>query len=119
MKNKSIIWILLLILLISNMIPIILSYKTFSNKIIYVDDDGTSDYTRIQDAIDNSSDGDTIYVYSGNYDENIVIEKSITLIGENRNNTIIQGDDINNTVTITSNFVDISGFNISISKLEN
>lgn len=116
--KKSIIFGCIFIILFS-LIPISSSFEYSSNNIIYVDDDGTADYTRIQDAIDNASDGDTIYVYSGNYDENIAIENSITLIGENRNNTIIRGDDINNTVTVISNLVDISGFNISISNLEN
>jgi len=37
--------------------------------------------TSIQSAIDNAENGHTIYVYPGNYNESIVINKSISLIG--------------------------------------
>ena len=60
-------------------------------KTIYVDDDGDADYTRIQDAVDAASDGDTIYVYSGIYYENVKINKSIILQGEDKENTIVHG----------------------------
>jgi parallel beta-helix repeat protein len=116
--RKSISVVILLIFILSTLFPIISSVKISSNNIIYVDDDGTADYTKIQDAIDNASDGDTIFVYNGTYYENIIIDKSIDLIGEDTNNTIIQGDGINNIVTINSDWVDISGFNISKSVLE-
>ena len=62
-----------------------------SLKTIYVDDDGGADYTSIQDAINNASDGDTIFVYNGTYYEKINITKSIKLIGEEKYNTIIDG----------------------------
>jgi len=50
-------------------------------KTLYVGGSGAGNYTRIQDAIDNASDGDTVFVYSRRYIENIVIEKSLSLIG--------------------------------------
>lgn len=45
--------------------------------------DGSGDFTSIQDAIDASSDGDTIFVKAGDYNitSTIVIDKSITLLG--------------------------------------
>ncbi len=52
-----------------------------SRDAIVVDNEGDGDYTNIQDAIDNSSDGDTIEVYSGKYYENITIDKEIDLLG--------------------------------------
>jgi nitrous oxidase accessory protein len=44
-------------------------------------------YSTIQDAIDNASAGDTIFVRSGTYNENISIGKSINLIGQNYQTT--------------------------------
>lgn len=42
----------------------------------------SSDYTTIQSAINNANEGDTIVVDDGTYNENIVINKSITLLGK-------------------------------------
>ena len=56
-----------------------------------VDDDGGEDFTEIQQALKNSGDGDTIYVKNGKYscDSSITIDRSISLIGESKENTII------------------------------
>ncbi len=94
MKNKSIIWGIILVLLLSSIIPITYSYEITSNNIIYVDDDGGADYTKIQDAIDNASDGDTVFVYGGIYYETLVLRKSILLEGENKYTTILDGKSI-------------------------
>ncbi|MCD6447637.1 MAG: right-handed parallel beta-helix repeat-containing protein, partial [Thermoplasmata archaeon] len=83
-----------------------------SSKILYVGGTGPNNYTSIQDAINAASDGDTIFVYAGTYYENIIINKSITLIGENRNTTIIDGNNAGNVVNITANNVTIQGFTI-------
>jgi len=73
---------------------------------------GPNNYTKIQDAIDNATDGDTIFVYNGTYKENIIINRSIILIGENRNTTIIDGERIGDVVNISANGVTIQGFTI-------
>ena len=64
---------------------------TPSGKTLYVGGSGAGNYTTIQSAIDDASDGDTVFVYSGIYYENVIISNSITLIGENRENTVIDG----------------------------
>ena len=87
--KKSITIGIILLFLLSSTIPLTSGYEFSSNNIIYVDDDGTADYTRIQDAIDNASDRDTIYVYSGIYYELINVDKSLDIIGEYNNTTII------------------------------
>ena len=88
---------------------------------LYVDDDGTQDYASIQDAIENASDGDTVFVYNGIYEEgSFLINKSINLIGENKENTIIQGSstqDQSYIVNIISDDVALSGFTIRNSTL--
>ena len=60
---------------------------------LYVGGSGPNNYTKIQDAIDDAEDGDTIFVYddSSPYLEDFVIYKSVTLMGENRNTTILDG----------------------------
>jgi parallel beta-helix repeat protein len=66
----------------------------------------------IQSLIDNASDGDTIYVPSGTYYENIIINKSISLIGEEKNTTIIDGGRDEDVVCIFADLVNISKFTL-------
>ena len=79
---------------------------------LYVGGSGPGNYTRIQDAIDNASDGDTIFVYTGTYYENVVIDKSINLIGEDRTVTIIDGGGSGDVVTITNDNTFLKNFTI-------
>jgi parallel beta-helix repeat protein len=78
---------------------------------LYVGGSGPDNYTRIQDAVNNASDGDTVFVYKGTYVGYVVIAKSIRLIGEDKNTTIISGY-FAYTVYILSDYVNISGFTI-------
>ena len=82
-----------------------------SGKTIYVDDSGGADYTNIQDAIDAANESDTIYVYSGTYNENIVINKNIDLTGAGTSNVILNGNS-DHTIKINSNNVKVSAFTI-------
>jgi len=72
------------------------TYPISSGNTLYVGGTGPGNYSKIQDAIDNASDGDTVFVYNGIYYENVIIKgKSIKLIGEETNSTIIdEGGDI-------------------------
>lgn len=81
---------------------------------LYVGGNGEGNYTKIQDAINNASDRDTVFVYaySSPYYENVVVNKTINLIGENKDTTIIDGNHSGNCVYVTANYVDISGFTI-------
>jgi parallel beta-helix repeat protein len=81
---------------------------------LYVGGSGPANYSRIQDAIDNTSNGDTVFVFddSSPYYENIIINKSISLVGEDKNNTKIEGYSSDDVVIITSDWVNVSGFTI-------
>ena len=85
-----------------------------SSNILYVGGSGSGNYITIQEAIDNADNGDTVFVYddSSPYYENIAINTSITLIGENKENTIIDGSGEGDVVKINANEVNISGFTI-------
>jgi len=73
-------------------------------------------YTTIQDAINDANESDTIYVHRGTYTENIVIDKSVTLTGENKLNTIISGESTGHVIKITKNNVNLSSFTIQNSQ---
>jgi len=80
--------------------------------ILYVGGTGEGNYTKIQDAIDNTSDGDTVFVYddSSPYYENLVVNKSINLFGENQNTTILKANEGGTGINITTDNVSISNF---------
>jgi parallel beta-helix repeat protein len=72
-----------------------------------------SDYTTIQEAVNNASPGDTVQVSAGTYRETIFINKTLTLLGEDKTNTIIIGSGYGVTVIKAySTTVNISGFTI-------
>jgi parallel beta-helix repeat protein len=76
----------------------------FPGNVLYVGGNGTGNYTRIQDAVDNAIDGDTVFVFddSSPYHENVVINVSINLVGEDRSTTIIDGGGSGHVVVINS-----------------
>ncbi|UCG69345.1 MAG: right-handed parallel beta-helix repeat-containing protein, partial [Thermoplasmata archaeon] len=84
---------------------------------IYVDDDYTvENQTKkktIQTAVDAANLGDTVYVYSGTYYENVIVNKIISLEGEERDNTIINGKYTGDTVYVSSDWVNITGFTVT------
>jgi len=81
---------------------------------LYVGGSGPNNYTKIQDAIDDASDGDTIFVYddSSPYYENIDINKSVNLIGEDKNTTIIDGMEKGDVIHVRANGTTVIGFTI-------
>lgn len=88
--------------------------KEVNRSTLYVGGWGPGNYTSIQEAIDNASDGDTIFVYdySSPYYENIVVDKSLKLVGENMETTTIDGNDNNHVIHIIADNVIVTGFTI-------
>jgi len=80
-----------------------------SARTIYVPDD----YAKIQWAVDNASDGDTIIVRDGNYYENVVVSKKLTIKSENgSDNCIIDGGGSGTVITLNANGITIEGFTV-------
>jgi len=80
---------------------------------LYVGGSGPGNYSSIQSAINDASDGDIVFVYAGIYYENILIDKSISLIGEDKQTTIINGNFTNSAVLIENDDVLIEKFTIT------
>ncbi|MGC9308367.1 MAG: hypothetical protein ACP5FL_06275, partial [Thermoplasmatota archaeon] len=66
----------------------------------------------IQDGIDAVAENGTVYVANGTYYENVIVNKTIDLIGEDRNGTIIDGGGNGNVVFTSVDWVNISDFYI-------
>ena len=88
--------------------------ETIGRDTYYVGGSGPGNYSSIQDAIDDAFDGDTVFVYaySSPYYENVVVDKSINIIGENNETTVIDGSGSGNTVSILSDNSVIKNFKI-------
>ena len=91
---------------------------------LFVGGTGPGNYSTIQDAINNATDGDTIFVFSGNYTvpEDIGIYSRIWLIGENTASVNVENKNTKKTIYIFANQVMIRNFtfqNICISNFRN
>ena len=121
---KKLIGILICMLMIATVLPAS-GYVMLDNgsmpisyeNTLFVGGSGPGNYTKIQDAVDNTSNGDTVFVYddSSPYYEQINVTKSINLIGEDKNTTVIDSDWIS-TVLISADSVTLSKFTIKNSR---
>jgi parallel beta-helix repeat protein len=80
--------------------------------VLYVGSTGEGNFSTIQSAIDNAESGDTVYVFSGTYNENLIVNKTINLVGVDRNTTNVVGDDSDHVINVTADGVNITGFKI-------
>ena len=78
---------------------------------IIVDDDGTGDYISIQDALDNASVGDTIWVKDGSYNDPLTISTSqIRLIADSGAEPILYLTSYSPGILVQADAVSIQGF---------
>jgi parallel beta-helix repeat protein len=66
-------------------------------------------YSSIQQAINGASERQSLYVSSGTYLEHVVVNKTISLIGENRDSTVVDGSLGNYVILVTSDKVTVNG----------
>ncbi|MCJ2670551.1 MAG: right-handed parallel beta-helix repeat-containing protein [Candidatus Thermoplasmatota archaeon] len=74
---------------------------------------GPGNYTTIQGAIDAASPGDTVFVFSGTYYENVVVNKTITLMGEDRDSTIVNASGSWDVIRVTADWTNITGLTVT------
>jgi parallel beta-helix repeat protein len=81
------------------------SPSQITGETLYVGGAGSGNFSHIQDAVDNATNGDTVYVYddASPYYEHVVVNNSISLIGEDANTTIIDGGGQGIVVVLTIN----------------
>ncbi len=84
-----------------------------SQSIIYVGGTGPGNHSSIQSALLTAPVGSVVFVYNGTYYENIIIEKSIHLIGEHKDTTIIDGKGSSFVVTLAADHITLSDFTIT------
>jgi len=105
-KNVTILFIILGLLSISCLVTHKLSVKANPGT-IYV-----SPGSSIQVAINSANPGDTVFVFKGTYSEQIIVNNSIYLIGEDVEATIIDGFGSGTVINVTANSVVVKGFTI-------
>ena len=107
--NKSIAIILIFLSALSFCIGNIPTTEA-SPKTLVVPDD----YSTIQAAINNANLGDSINVKRGVYQEHLTVNKTLSLIGESKDTTIVDGGGVDpgSIIVIMANDVSVNGFTI-------
>ena len=112
MFNKALVFAVIVLFIGVGFVLNIRGDNQFFGITLYVGGSGAGNYSSIQDAIDDSDHGDTIFVYNGTYNESIFINKTINLIGFDKDYTYIYGNNSDNVIYILANRVNISGFTL-------
>jgi len=71
-----------------------------------------TNFPTIQEAVDAAGSGFTILVGAGTYYENVVVDKAVSLIGENRDTTIIDANGTGTVIMVKGSNVEIINFTI-------
>lgn len=100
--------------------PVFETREALPPPMVFVDDDYTDEtpgwqtthFATIQDGIDASLENGIVYVHRGTYHENILLNKTLSLQGEDKYTTIIQGKTAGNTIVVQANSSTVSNFTI-------
>ncbi|UCD14002.1 MAG: right-handed parallel beta-helix repeat-containing protein [Thermoplasmatales archaeon] len=129
MNNKFALFVITIVFLLSNVLVVnscCVQVETpngsvVNRKTIYVNINNTEGpwngtlefpYQHIYDAVENANAGDVIYVFSGIYYENVIVDKSLSIIGENKSNSIIDGMYKEFVIHSIEDYVSINNFTI-------
>ena len=77
-----------------------------------VDDDGRADFHAIQEAVNHAYPRDIVYVLPGTYYENVVLNKTVSLVGHDVKATIVDGNGTGTVFTVVESNVNITNFTI-------
>jgi parallel beta-helix repeat protein len=70
------------------------------------------DFQTIQEAIDNAVAGDTVFVRVGTYYEHVVVNQTVSLLGEDVSTTIVDGSGTGHVFAVEKDGVTITGFTV-------
>ncbi len=101
-----------LVLVLGLLALFVISTSPAEAKTITVDDDGEGDYETIQDALDSADEGDEIRVWDGTYQENVLVNKTLSLVGNGSTTTTVDARGSGSTFKVTEDWVNITGFSI-------
>jgi parallel beta-helix repeat protein len=113
MKLMSVLTVVFLVIGVLFGFLLLESQVVIAQDIIYVGSGIGNDSTTIQGGINLANIGDTVFVYSGIYTENVLVDKSINLTGQDNKTTIIDGQATGDGVYVTSDWVNITGFTVT------
>jgi len=89
---------------------------------VYVDDDRPPEWYdathvhTITQGVTNATAGDTVYVYKGTYYDHVTVNKKLSLVGEDRNEVIVDGSGSGNVFYMTTPVTQVNISNFSITK---
>jgi len=119
--NKNIVFAVIFLVFLSTCLPSALTYASLNkapdnyyesvvetSNTIWVPDN----YTTIQEAINNAKEGETIFVRTGTYYEHVVVDKPLSLIGENKYDTVVDANGTRIVVHVIAEYVNLSNFTI-------
>ncbi len=69
-------------------------------------------YSSIQEAINNASEGHKIFVASETYSGHIVVNKTVSLVGENRDTTLLDGNGTQTVLKLVKPNINVTSFTI-------
>ena len=85
---------------------------------LFVGGVGPGNYTTIQSAVYAALPGDTVFIFNGTYNENVVVSQTLSLVGENQENTLVVGDPYKlDVIQVTADWVNISGLAVTGSEV--
>jgi parallel beta-helix repeat protein len=106
--TRSLSWLLVTLLLVSAIVFAI-KVKPAKAGTLAVPDD----FLTIQDAINHANEGDTVFVRTGTYYGRVIVNKTVSLVGEDRQTTIIDANKTGDAVTVAASNVVLSELKIS------